>query len=142
MAHYATQEELEATYDEKLLVRVADYDGDEMADPDVVERGLIAADDIINAYLSIRYPVPVTPVTGILKTLAIDIAVYKMAMSPNARTDEMRVRYEDALIMLQRIADNKIGIGNTGGEDGEEGTDDDDDEPTGRLGGTWNAWRA
>jgi phage gp36-like protein len=108
---YATKDEIDELYGTDLLVRVADYDRDGTPDPDVVEKGLQNADDICNAYLSAQYSVPVTPTPGIVRTCAIDIAVYKMALGRTGRTDEMRIRYEDALAILDKISKGSVGLG-------------------------------
>jgi phage gp36-like protein len=108
---YATKTDVDDLYGTDLLVRVADYNRDGVPDQDVIDRGLQASDEICNAYLSSQYSLPVSPVPGVVKNCAIDIAVYKMALGRGARTDEMRVRYEDALSMLDKIATGKIGLG-------------------------------
>ena len=108
---YATREDIVELYGDDVLVRVADIDRDGIADDDVVEKGLQGADEVCNAYLSSQYTVPVVPTPGVVKTCAIDIAVYRMALMRGARTDEMRVRYEDALKLLDRIAQGKVGLG-------------------------------
>src|SRR4051794_21206601 len=99
---YANKEDIDELYGTDLLVRVADYDKDGQPDDDVVAKGLQNADDICNAYLSAQYSVPVTPTPGVVRTCAIDIAVYKMALGRTGRTDEMRIRYEDSLAILDR----------------------------------------
>jgi phage gp36-like protein len=108
---YATKEDIDELYGTDLLVRVADYNRDGVPDPEVVARGLEAADDVVNAYLSAQYSVPVTPTPGVVKTCAIDIAVYKMALGRGQRTDEMRTRYEDALALLEKMSTGKVGLG-------------------------------
>jgi phage gp36-like protein len=111
MAHYATAQDIIALYGEALLVRVSDQNKDRQADPEVVEAGLEAADDIIDAYLSSQYTVPLAYVSKSVRKLAIDIAVYTMAMGRAERTEEMRLRYEDAMAMLKMMATGKIGLG-------------------------------
>jgi phage gp36-like protein len=108
---YATKEDIDDLYGSDLLVRVADYDRDGTPDDDVVAKGLQSADEICNAYLSANYSVPVAPTPGIVNACAIDIAVYKMALGRSGRTDEMRLRYEDALAILEKISTGKIGLG-------------------------------
>jgi phage gp36-like protein len=108
---YATKEDIDQLYGEDLLVRVADYDRDGTPDDEVVARGLMAADEICDAYLSAQYTIPVTPTPGVVKNCAIDIAVYKIALGRSGRTDEMRVRYEDALALLEKISSGKVGLG-------------------------------
>jgi phage gp36-like protein len=108
---YASKQDIIDTYSEDLLIRVADLDRDGTPDEEVVSKGLSGADEICNAYLSARYTVPVSPTPGVVKTCAIDIAVYKMAMLRGGRTDEMRLRYEDALKLLEKISTGKVGLG-------------------------------
>ena len=108
---YATKADVDELYGTELLVRIADYDRDGTPDSEVVDRGLLAADEVCNAYLSAQYPVPVMPTPGVVRTCAIDIAVYKIALGRGGRTDEMRVRYEDALALLEKISTGKIGLG-------------------------------
>jgi len=108
---YATKADIDELYGEDLLIRVADYDRDGTPDDEVVARGLQAADEVCNAYLSAQYAIPVTPTPGVVRTCAIDIAVYKIALGRGGRTDEMRVRYEDALSLLEKISTGKVGLG-------------------------------
>jgi len=108
---YASQQDIVDLYGMDLLLRVSDHDKDQVPDPQIVEMGLKGADEICDAYLSAQYTVPVTPVPGVVRTCAIDIAVYKMAMDRPRRTDEMRVRYEDALKLLEKISTGKVGLG-------------------------------
>jgi phage gp36-like protein len=108
---YATKEDIDDLYGTDLLVRIADYDRDGAPDTEVVDRGLQAADEICDAYLSAQYPVPVVPTPGVVKNCAIDIAVYKIALGRTGRTDEMRLRYEDALAILEKISTGKVGLG-------------------------------
>ena len=61
---YATKEDIDELYGTDLLVRVADYNRDGTPDDDVVAKGLLAADEICNAYLSAEYAVPVVPTPG------------------------------------------------------------------------------
>src|SRR5262249_50095492 len=108
---YATKEDIDDAYGTDLLVRVADYDKDGIPDDEVIARNLSNADEVCNAYLSAQYPVPVTPIPGRVRTGAMDIAVYKTARQRAGRTDEMGVRYEDALAMLEKISTGKVGLG-------------------------------
>lgn len=126
---YATEQDIVELYGQDILLRVADHNKDNVADPQVVEMALQSADDLCNAYLSAQYDIPIDPVPGIVKKCAIDIAVYNMAHGRVQRTEEMRVRYEDALKLLEKISTGKVGIGlptdgggGTGGTPGGAGT--------------------
>jgi len=140
---YATKEDIDQLYGEDLLIRVADYDRDGTPDDEVVARGLQSADEVCNAYLSAQYPVPVTPVPGVVRTCAIDIAVYKIALGRGGRTDEMRVRYEDALALLEKISTGKIGLGLPPvTTDNGDGTTTTTDPNVKRSGGSFDCGRA
>src|SRR3954470_3734390 len=133
---YATKEDIDELYGTDLLVRVADYDRDGTPDPAVVAKGLEGADEICDAYLSAQYTIPVVPTPGVVRNCAIDIAVYKMALGRTSRTDEMRVRYEDALALLEKISTGKVGLGlppeTTTGDDGTETTTNPNAKRSGR----------
>jgi len=118
MATYAAQADIDDLYGVDLLKKIADYDRDGQPDPDVVEKGLQNADSIIDAYLSAQYTLPLGWKPDVLKTCAIDIAVYKIALGRTGRTDEMRIRYEDALKLLEKISTGKVGIGTPPDDDG------------------------
>ncbi len=123
---YAIRDDIVDLYGEDLLVRVADLDKDGVADDDVIEKALAGADQIINAYLSAQYTIPVTPTPGVVNTCAIDIAVYRMALQRGGRTDEMRVRYEDALALLEKISKGTVGLGQLPTDEDGDGTPDTD----------------
>ena len=107
---YATQADVEAIYPDILKI-VADHDDDGEADAAVVARGLAEADGIIDSHLSVQYALPLAQVPAFLRAIAVDIAVYRMALDQSVRTEEMRLRYEDHVKHLQRIADGKAGLG-------------------------------
>lgn len=108
---YATSDDIVALYGLDQLVRVSDLDRDGQVDPDVVEAGLQAADDEINLYLSALYTVPVPFVSGGLRRIAVDVALYRMALNVTSRTTEMRQRYEDAIGILKMMAKGDVGLG-------------------------------
>lgn len=139
---YATAQDIIDLYGEDLLRRLADRDKDGLPDDAVVADALQGADEICNAYLSAQFTVPVVPTPGIVRTCAIDIAVYRMAIERAQRTDEMRLRYEDALKILDKIAKGDIGIGLPPGGGGGGGDPTDPGSIPLNKGRTINAWRA
>jgi phage gp36-like protein len=142
MASYAIQADVDDLYGEDLLVRVADHDGDDIPDPDIVESGLAGATNIINSYISARYQLPLSVVPGILKTFCIDIGVYKMALTDTRRTAEMRQRYVDAMQMLKDIAKGEAGLGIIPTDDDGDGNPDQPESNAPRRGRSINVGRA
>lgn len=111
MAHYASKDDIVALYGMQLLTLVSDQNRDRQPDDEIIDAALEAADDEINAYLSAQYTVPLVYVSGPVRKIAINIAVYTMALGRAQRTEEMRLRYEDAVAMLKMMASGKIGLG-------------------------------
>ena len=120
---YALRADIEAVYGVTLLPGIADYDNDGEVDANVVTAALDHATGVINSHLSVRYKLPLATVPAFLKAAAIDLAVYRIANTADRLTNEMRLRYEDHIRHLERIADGKAGLGF-------EDTTPDDDEDT------------
>lgn len=132
MATYATRADIDELYGTELLARLTDDRRAGEADQTKVDRGLEAADNIVNSYISERYTLPLPVVPGALRECAVDIAVYKIALSTTKRTPEMRTRYEDAIALLERIGCGKAGLGLTD-EEASSGNNPIDNAPS-RLG--------
>jgi len=109
MPAYALQSDIVTLYGQNSLV-VADHDRDGIPDSAAVTRALAAASDEIDTYLAARYTLPLAEVPGFLKTLTVDIALYRLALSAEVLSDEHRRRYDDALGHLRRIAEGKAAL--------------------------------
>jgi phage gp36-like protein len=103
MPAYATQADIVTLYGANALY-VADHNRDGVADSAAVTRALLSASDEIDTYLAARYTLPLTEVPGFLRTLTVDIGLYRLALSADVLSEEHRKRYEDALGHLKRIA--------------------------------------
>lgn len=108
---YATQTDLEERFGADELVMLTDRSDPPSGNVDetVVTRALTDADAEINAYLSARYPVPLSPVPTVIVRIACDIARY--FLFEDRVTDLVRQRYEDAVALLKGIAAGKVSIG-------------------------------
>jgi len=142
MGHpYATKMDLESTYGEDLVASLADTDGNGVPNEETIEQALYTASSIIDAHLAARYSVPVFA-TPVVRDLAVDIALYRLAYSRLKQTQEMRLRYEDAIGLLKRIAEGKASIGldldgdgsGDGDGEGDGGSDDQSGSIVGRTG--------
>lgn len=121
---YATQTDIETIYGADALY-VADRDGDGVADAAAVTRALDAAGAEIDTYLAVRYALPLVSIPAMLMQLAVDIALYRLAASHDVLTDEHRVRYEDAIKLLDRIAKGTAGLPVSADSDGDGDLDDE-----------------
>jgi phage gp36-like protein len=116
MADYCTADDIVDAYGQDQLDKVSRPIGSKVSDPAVVQRGITSASSIIDAYIGNRYTLPVAVVAPILTECAIDIAIYKMALGTTVRTPEMRLRYDDALALLTKIAAGTVSIGLSSGD--------------------------
>lgn len=110
---YATQADIVELYGINALV-VADRDGDGVPDADSVARALNLASGEMDTYIGRRYALPLPlltePSAAHLTQLCVDIAVYRLALSQDVAISEHRVRYEDALAVLTKIADGRAAL--------------------------------
>lgn len=110
---YASQSDIVDLYGANALV-VADRDGDGVADGAAVARALDLSSSEMDTYIGRRYSLPLPALTlssaSHLTQLCVDIAIYRLALSQDVATAEHRLRYEDALSVLTRIADGRVSL--------------------------------
>lgn len=123
---YATAADITELYGQNALV-VADHDRDGAPDMAAVDRALLMATGEMETYLARRYTLPLPVIPSHLVQLCVDIALYRLALSADVASDEHRRRYEDALVVLSKIADGRAALvlpaPPAGGEGGESGPD-------------------
>lgn len=110
---YATLSDLVAQFGDREVLALTDRNDDGVADSALVASALQRASDTIDSYLSSRYPLPLTVVPSQLVDICCDIARYKLCGAEVTETEPVRLRYKDALKMLEQIRDGKIDIGLT-----------------------------
>lgn len=101
---YASVADLVARFGEDELIDLTDRDEPRTgAVVEAVAQAAIAdAAGEIDAYLGVRYALPVAPVPAHLVTVACDVARYRLH---GVRvTEEVRTRYDDALRWLKDVA--------------------------------------
>lgn len=127
---YATLADLTDRYASEEITRLADRDEDGIADPLVIERVLTDADAEIDAYLAVRYTLPLPSTPPRLTSLAADIARYRL--QDDNPLDEAVARYRQAIDFLREIANGKAALPGAGPTTGSGnfaayGTRSDDD---------------
>jgi phage gp36-like protein len=105
---YATLDDLIARAGEAEILQVADRDDDGAADPDVVAGALDTADERINAWLAVRYAMPLSAVPPIVKGWAVSIARY--VLHRDGAPDHVVKDYDDAVKELQSAAAGKLSL--------------------------------
>jgi len=108
---YAAEQDIIDLHGAELLDLLADTDGDGNRDSAAVTQALEDASAVIDSYLSARYALPLSQIPRTLVTLCVDIAIYRLARSPDLLSEDIRQRYEDALKHLSHIAAGKAGLG-------------------------------
>jgi phage gp36-like protein len=110
---YATREDMVLAFGEKECVSLTDRDFTGAIDDAVMDAQLVRASAEIDSYIVGRYPTPWPDTYRILVGRCCDIARYFLCGSITQVTEEIRIRYEDALRYLERVADGKISLGRT-----------------------------
>lgn len=118
MTAYATNTDIITIYGEQVLNAVASRDGSNRQSYEAVEAALDAASAEIDTYLGNRYTVPLVAPPPYIRQVCVDITVYRLALDVGPRTEEMRLRYKDAIEYLRAVAKGDIDLPLTGGSTG------------------------
>ena len=108
---YCTQADIQKRIGEEDLVALTDYDGDGIPDSEVVARAIEDADAVIDSYLSVRLTVPVSPVPEVLRTRAVNLAVYFLRLGRDSATEDVRRQYEDDVEWLKEVVSGNVSLG-------------------------------
>lgn len=123
MSFYISEQGLIRRYGDDLIARLSDRDGDADPDEDPVARAIVDAEGEINSYLGRQYDLPLTgvldvvepetntSVPDVLRRVAADIAIYRLAPSHDMLTREQRKRYDDAVKWLTMVAEGQVTLG-------------------------------
>lgn len=112
---YITNSDIENRVGSAAYVQLADDDGDNIADVDVVDEVRLAAEGEVNSYLAQRYEVPVDlavhpELADLLTSITLDLAEYRLhARRPPVGSDVLRKRAH-AIELLSRIAEGRAAL--------------------------------
>src|SRR5690554_3975810 len=105
---YCNLADMKSRFGDAEMLRIADRDRDKAIDTDVVDVALADASDEIDAYLSSRYTVPMSPAPDLLKRLCADIARYRLY--DERPLEEVENRYKQAVTTLRDIANGRASL--------------------------------
>ncbi len=108
---YCSMSDIQARIGADRLGALADHDGDGSADQDVVDRAAEDAASLIDSYLDARYEVPVSPVPRRLRSCAVSLAVYFLALGRDSVTPDVRSDYESQVGWLEDVAAGRASLG-------------------------------
>ena len=120
------KEDIDELYGTDLLVRVADYNRDGTPDPEVIAKGLKAADEICDAYLSAQYTIPVTPTPGVVNAARSTSPSTRWRSAAAPAPTKCASGTKTLCALLEKISTGKVGLGLPP----ETGTDEDGNPTT------------
>ena len=116
---YATRDDLNAAFGQdqvdRLAARPENEDGSE-----AVARALSYAEGVISGRLAVRFILPLSETPPLVRDIAVDLAIARLASDATSLTDDIRLREKTARSDLDRIADGKMNLGLPSGDAGSE----------------------
>lgn len=109
---YATKQDLEERFGQTDLDQAAYRDALEV--DQVIGEALSAADELIDAHCAQRYALPLEPLPGMVRDIALDLAWWKLWKGPIP--DDVKDRYREAMRLLAQIRDGDITLQSAGVE--------------------------
>lgn len=111
---YATSDDLvKLGTDPEFLVACADDDGDGQADSGILDSIMESSNSIVDGYVKLNPGLPIDTVTGVLRYLAVHIAVYMMASRRRLIDESIKANFDSAIVQLEKIRDTKFSTGDT-----------------------------
>lgn len=105
---YITRDDIIASIGESDFVLLADRDDDGVADTAVVDRAIASAESEVSSYVGQRYALPLAETPPVLIGYTVDVAVYRLADTPDTMTEHRRQKYEDARAWLTKLAQGTV----------------------------------
>lgn len=106
---YATQQHMVDRYGEHEIIELTDRDDTGSINVTVLSQALTDAGDEIDAYVGVRYPLPLSPVPAVLTRIACDIARFRLY--DDNTPEEVEDRYKANIDFLKSVAAGKVTIG-------------------------------
>ncbi|GEC88598.1 MULTISPECIES: gp436 family protein [Brevibacillus] len=121
---YAVASDVESKLSPDILMRLTDDDGTGEINWDIVTKMIQEASAEVDAFLAMRYTLPLSPVPPILSKLTLDITLYNLfsrrGIDESSADGVIVTRYNNAVRMLEKIAAGSMEIipptSDTGGE--------------------------
>lgn len=120
---YCTLTDIKSAIPEQNLIQLTDDEGAGEVNQERVNDAIDYADQLIDGYLRGRYTLPLDPVPGLLKKLAVDLAVFfiysrKLELE---MPEGMENRYKNSTKVLEMIQKGTVSLGTEEGSTTEPG---------------------
>ncbi len=114
--NYCTLEDIRGHISEARLVEITDDthpNATGSVQATVVEKAIKESSDIIDAYIGKRFKLPLPGIPSVLRTICVDLSIYNLyeRVTEMDISEGMKLRYNNAIKMLERIAEGKMSIG-------------------------------
>lgn len=107
---YASRDDLNAAYGPDQVARLAARPEVE-DDAQTVARALSHAAGVIDGRLSVRFALPLPMVPDLIRDIACDLAIARLAADAVGLTDDLKRREDQALANLKAVAEGKMNLG-------------------------------
>ncbi len=110
---YCTLDDLKDQIPETNIIQLTDDEGLGVVNQSRVDKAITTADSVIDGYLRGRYTLPLSTVPELVKTIAIDITVYKLyeRRLELEMPEAMSNRYKNAIKLLDQIQKGLVKLG-------------------------------
>ena len=114
--NYCTYEDIKGHVPEARLVEVTDDlspNATGTVNVEIVEKAIKESSTLIDSYVRKRFPRPFQSVPEVLRMVCIDLSIYNLyeRVTELNITDGMKLRYDNAIKLLIRIADGEQDFG-------------------------------
>lgn len=110
---YCTLDDIKGQIPEANIIQLTDDEGLGVVNQSRVDKAISVADSVIDGYLRGRYTLPLSTVPELIKTIAIDITVYKLyeRRLELEMPEAMSNRYKNAIKLLDQIQKGLVKLG-------------------------------
>lgn len=109
---YASKQDIERLYGLEYLADLLPSDLEDEVDIDAaINDALESASSEVDAYLSVRYTLPLPAAPKALRRPTIDVAAYVLANRQSRLSETIETRYDQTINFLERLSVGKAGLG-------------------------------
>src|SRR5262249_29591100 len=80
-------------------------------DTDVINKEIAEAQNIIDSFVGVRFETPLASPSGRIKTLTIDLTIYRLFLRRGRVSDARQRTYDEAMKALERFAKGQEMLG-------------------------------
>lgn len=112
---YCTLDDILKMIPQSVVIQLTDDEGAGAVNTVRVDEAIDGAAAEVDGYCATRYSVPLNPVPAVIGKLSADLAIYNLyARVVETIPDTRKKQRDDAIRLLERIADGRVQLGSTG----------------------------